>query len=118
VIFGFLAKGGGTPSCNVSYQSGPFVAEASGKPVTVAGTAFVVVHCSPAYTFDPETARPTYTGPNQFAPSGSRFVRALAKTGDNEGVVTWVVGLGARRAFKVAATTVPPGISTLTITFS
>ena len=118
VIFGFLAKSGGTPNCNVAYNSGPFTEDASGRPVTVAGTAFVVVRCTSAYTYEPETNRTTYTGPKRITPSGARYVRELAKTGDFEGVLSWVVGLTEQRAFKVAVTTVPPGLSTLTITFS
>ena len=117
VIFGFLAKSGGTPNCNVAYNNGPFTEDASGKPVSVPGSAFVVVRCTSAYTYDPVTNRTTYAG-KRLTPSGARYVRALVKTGEFEGVVTWVIGLGERRAFKVAVTSVPPGISTLTVTFS
>jgi hypothetical protein len=118
VIFGFLAKSGGTPDCSVAYKSGPFVEDGSGKPVNVAGAAFVVVRCSPAYGYDFETGRTTYTGSKHITPSSPRYVRALAETGDFEGVVSWVVGLSSRRGFTVAVTSVPPGVSTLTITFS
>jgi len=118
VIFGFITKSGGTPNCNVAYNGGPFTEDASGKPVAVAGAAFVVVRCTAAYTYDPETNRTTYTGPQRFTPSGAPYVRDLVKTGDFEGVVSWVVGLGGRRSFAVAVKTVPPGISTLTITFA
>ena len=117
MIFGFLAKGGGTPNCSIGYQSGPFVEDGSGKPVPVAGAAFVVVRCTSAYTYDPETNRTTFAG-KRVTPSGARFVRELAKNGDFEGVLSWVVGLSSRRAFTAAVATIPPGISNLTITFS
>ena len=84
----------------------------------VAGTAFVVVRCSPAYGYDFESGRTTYTGPKNLTPSGTTHVHALAETGDFEGVVSWVIGLDAQRPFSVAGTTIPPGVSTLTITFS
>ena len=118
VIFGFLARSGGTPNCNVAYQNGPFTEDASGRPVTVAGTAFVVVRCTSAYTYDPATNRTTYAGPKSIIPSSARYVREVVKIGDFEGVLSWVVGLSERRAFKVAVASVPPGISNLTITFS
>jgi hypothetical protein len=116
VIFGFLAKSGGTPNCNIAYNAGPFTEDSSGKRVTVPGSAFVVVRCTSAYTYDPVTNRTTYAA-KQLTPSGARYVDELVKTGDFEGVLTWVIGLGERHAFKVAVTSVPPGISNLTITF-
>jgi hypothetical protein len=118
VIFGFLAKSGGTPNCTVGYQNGPFTEDASGKSVTVLGAAFAVVRCTSAYTYDPATNRTTYTGPKSIIPSSARYVREVVKIGDFEGVLSWVVGLSERRAFKVAVASVPPGISNLTITFS
>jgi hypothetical protein len=118
LIFGFIVKTGGTPSCRVAYANGPFSQDATGATVTVLGTAFVVVRCSPAYGYDFESGRTTYTGPKRITPSGTQYVREIVETGDNEGVLTWVVGLDSQRPFRVIPTTVPPGVSTLAITFS
>jgi hypothetical protein len=121
VRFGFLTKTDAPPSCKVSYQPGPFTANASGIKVTVDGNAFVVVRCSPAYGYDFDTGNPTYTGPPIITPTGARSVRELVETGDFEGVLTWVIGLDAQRPYTVAAATMPHGAkfdSTLVITFS
>jgi hypothetical protein len=116
VAFAYEAGGVAPPSCRVGYQSGPFSQDASGAPVAVAGTAFVVVRCFPAYGFDFETGKRTYTGPKRIEATGTRHVREIVETGDNEGVLTWVVGLDAPRAFSIAATGAPA--KQLTITFS
>ncbi|HTD49084.1 MAG TPA: hypothetical protein VK771_00705 [Acidimicrobiia bacterium] len=118
VIFGFVAKSGGTPACSVAYSNGPFSSDASGAPVTVRGGAFLVVHCSPAAGHDFESGRTTYTGPTRIDPSGARHVRELVETGDFEGVVSWVVGLDTKRPFAVVPETIPPGVSTITVTIS
>jgi hypothetical protein len=121
VRFGFLINTDAPPSCNVSYQPGPFTADASGIKVSVDGNAFVVVRCSPAYGYDFNTGNPTYTGPPIITPTGARSVRELVETGDFEGVLTWVIGLDAKRPYSVAAATTPHGAkfdSALVITFS
>lgn len=118
VMFGFVEKQGGTPSCDVAYSNGPFVSDASGAAVTVRGAAFLTVRCTPAYGHDFESGRTTYTGPTRIDPSGVRHVRELVETGDFEGVVTWVVGLDTKRPFGVVPVTIPPGVSTVTLTIS
>ncbi len=118
LIFGFIVKTGGTPGCRVAYAKGPFSQDATGATVTVLGAAFVVVRCSPAYGYDFESGRTTYTGPKRITPARTQHVREIVETGDNEGVLTWVVGLDSQRPFRVIPTTVPPGVSTLAITFS
>jgi hypothetical protein len=121
VRFGFVAKADAPPSCKVSYQPGPFTADASGIKVSVDGNAFVVVRCSPAYGYDFESGKATYTGPPIITPTGARSVRKLVETGDFEGVLTWVIGLDSKRPYTVAAAAMPHGAkfaSTLVITFS
>jgi hypothetical protein len=86
--------------------------------VKIAGGAFVVVRCSPAYGYDFESGRTTYTGPKRIEAAGSHHVRELVETGDFEGVVTWVVGVDSQRPFRVSAATIPPGVSTVAIDFS
>jgi hypothetical protein len=118
VVFSYSVHGLAGPGCRAGYANGPFTEDASGRPVSVAGSAFVVVRCTPAYGYDYATGRTTYTGPKHVEPTGAEHVKQLAETGDFEGVVTWVVGLDARRPFRMAEQTVPPGLSTLTLTFS
>jgi hypothetical protein len=118
VIFSFILKGQGEPSCGVAYDSGPFSDDASGATVKVRGAAFLVLRCSPAYGHDFESGRTTYTGPKDVIPAGTRHLREIVETGDFEGVVTWVVGLDARRPFRMASTTIPPGVSTVALDIS
>lgn len=90
------------PGYRVEYQPGPFTRDASGEPVTVAGTAFLVVRLEPAYTYDFEAAEVVYRGPRDLTPEGTRHVRQVVNTGDFEAVVTWVIGLSARAPVAVA----------------
>jgi hypothetical protein len=95
-----------TPGVTVGYRSGPFTEDASGKPVSVAGSAFLLVRFEPAATAD-LSVNPlvtTYTGPASIVPTSSVFVKQVRKTGDFEGVLNWVVGLASRRPFSVHAT--------------
>jgi hypothetical protein len=116
VEFDFKAGGGEPPSCKISYRAGPFTQDASGEPVTVPGSAFVVVRCFPAYTYDFETGDTTYTGPKRIDPTGTHHVRAVVETGDFEGVLTWVIGLDAQRAFEISSMGTPSRL--LIVTFS
>jgi hypothetical protein len=116
-VFAFIIKGGGVPSCSVAYKSGPFSNDASGAAVTVAGGAFAVVRCSPAYGYDFESGKTTYTGPKRIDPTGTNHVRELVETGDFEGVVTWVIGLDSQRPYHAVAQRTPPGVSSLALTF-
>jgi len=118
VIFAFILKTAGTPSCGVAYDNGPFTSDATGAPVTVRGAAYLVVRCSPASGHDFESGRTTYTGPKRIDPSDAHHVQELVETGDFEGVVTWVVGLDTRQPFQVATTTIPPGVATFAVVIS
>jgi hypothetical protein len=106
VLFQYKVRGVAPPSCKIEYRTGPFVQDASGAPVTIAGYAFVVVRCFPAYTYAPETGATTFAE-KRIHPAGMRHVRELVKTGDNEGVLTWVIGLDSRRPFTIAAKGTP-----------
>ena len=117
VVFTFRRHGTAVPSCTVDYRDGPFSSEASGAPVAVAGTAFVLVRCEPGYGYDFETGQPTYTGPKRVVvPSPTSHVHEVVETGDSEGVVTWVIGLDGKRAFTITATGAP--VRQLIVTFS
>lgn len=91
----------GQPGVQVSYQQPPFTEDGSGEPVTVEGSAFLVVRFEPATTFDIETGEPTYDGPDQILPVNTHWVREVRLTGSFEGVVNWLVGLDSERGFSV-----------------
>jgi hypothetical protein len=107
VAFDFTGKGTDRPGYSVTYGTPPFTADASGAVVPVAGNAFVVVKVRPGYGYDYETGRPTYTGPKSVPVANTNHVRAIVETGDNEGYLTWVIGLDAKRPFSVQATGTP-----------
>src|SRR5438105_1248768 len=83
--------------------------DGSGRRIRVAGSAFLVVHLSPAATAETnaDQLKFTYKGPNRLHSGGLRYVREVVKTGDFEGVVTWAIGLSERRPFRVSASTRP-----------
>ncbi len=93
------------PGYRVVYATGPFVEDGSGNPVEVDGDAFVVVRMEPASGFDLESGEGelVYKGPKRIEGSdhGASEVGELARTGDFEAVLTWVVGLSDRVDFKV-----------------
>jgi len=119
VSFDFTTEANGKPKCTIGYAQPPFTMDGSGKPVTVAGSAFVQVRCEPAYGYDFETGTTTYTGPKQITATGTQHVRQLVETGDFEGVLSWVIGLDAQRPFTVAtaAVTGPQAQTRLAIRF-
>ena len=116
VTFTFQKSGTAVPSCKVEYKPGPFVQDGSGKPVAVAGSAFLTVRCEPAYGYDFVAGTPTYTGSKRITPSGTRHVRGVVEVGDFEGVLNWVIGLDTQRGFGISAGGTPARV--LTITFS
>jgi hypothetical protein len=82
------------------------IEDGSGKPLAVAGAAFLVVRLTPAMTAEisGEDVTPTYTGPREIAPStDARFLRDVVKTGDFESVVTWAIGVDRKRPFRTTA---------------
>ena len=107
VIFDFNGKGTDPPGYSVTYGTPPFVGDASGAPIAVAGNAFVVVKVKPGYGFDFVTGKQTYSGPKSVPVGHTNHVRAIVETGDFEGVLTWVIGLDSKRAFSVQATGTP-----------
>jgi hypothetical protein len=107
VIFDFTVNGADPPGYTLTYGTPPFVADASGAPVAVAGNAFVVVKIQPGYSYDFETGRQTYNGPKSIPIAHANHVRAIVETGDSEGVMTWVIGLDVKRPFRFSATARP-----------
>jgi hypothetical protein len=90
-----------TPGYEVSYEPADTakIEDGSGNPVEIAGDAFLVVKLKPAMTakVDGDQVTKTYTGPRRLA--GTAPVTEVVKTGDFEGVVTWVIGLDTKRPF-------------------
>jgi hypothetical protein len=107
VVFDFTGKGTDPPGYSVTYGTAPFVGDASGAPIAVAGSAFVVVKVKPGYGYDFATGKQTYNGPRSVQVGHTNHVRAIVETGDFEGVLTWVIGLDTKRAFSVQATGTP-----------
>jgi hypothetical protein len=80
--------------------------DATGNPLAIAGSAFLVLRLYPAMTaeINGEDVTPTYTGPRSIAPADTKVVREIAKTGDFEAVVTWAIGIDKKRPFTVTST--------------
>ncbi len=100
VLFGFEQQASG-PGYEVSYQPADTakVEDGSGNPVEIDGEAFLVVKLTPAMTakIDGDQVTKTYTGPNRLPGTGP--IAEVVKTGDFEGVVTWVIGLDRKHLF-------------------
>lgn len=90
------------PGFEVSYQPADAakVEDGSGNAVEIPGDAFLVVKLMPAMTakIDGDQVTKTYTGPNRLP--GTDPVTEVVKTGDFEGVVTWVIGLDRELPFS------------------
>jgi peptidoglycan hydrolase-like protein with peptidoglycan-binding domain len=104
VVFEFRAA---LPGFGVRYVDPPIVADGSGDPVPVEGSAFLQARMEPASGFDLDAGVPVFTGPDRIsgASAGTAVVREVVRTGDFEAVLTWVVGVGSRAGFRV--TTLP-----------
>ncbi|HET9730716.1 MAG TPA: hypothetical protein VFR41_14900 [Acidimicrobiia bacterium] len=100
VAFGFRAARATHADCAARSSNGPFVNDASGAPVAVQGEAFIVVRCSPASAFDFANGVATFSR-NRISVSGTNHVTEVVKLGDNEGVLSWVIGLDTTRPFNI-----------------
>jgi hypothetical protein len=109
VVFQF--RGDGLPGYRVEYANPPFVEDGSGNPVSVDGSAFVVVRMEPASGFDLNTGEGeiVYKGPKrlQGSAAGTAAIKELVRTGDFEAVLTWTVGLDAKVPFLVTTASSP-----------
>ena len=104
VVFEFEEQAPG-PGFEVSYQPADTakIEVGSGNPIDIDGDAFLVVKLNPAMTakIDGEQVNKTYTGPRRLP--GTDPITEVVKTGDFEGVVTWVIGLDSKRSFTTNA---------------
>lgn len=101
IVFEFA--GPGRPQLTVAVASPPFVQDASGQPVTVAGRTFLTLKLYDASGY------PTYAGPDSFSP-GYPALTALVNNGDFEGYVSWVAGLAGRPCYDISTLSGPTRI--------
>ena len=111
VTFEFKPRGtdaDGPVGWKAAYQSGPVTEDGSGKTVPVKGSAFLVLHMN-AQGFDltKSDAPDTYGGPTSLEAAGATRVQQVRRTGDFEGVLTWVIGLDRVRPFHITTGTGP-----------
>jgi hypothetical protein len=87
----------------VAYEPGPITEDGSGKAVAVKGTAYLVVHMNAqGVDLTKADAPATYTGPASIETAGTTRIQQVRRTGDFEGVLSWVIGLDRRRPFHVS----------------
>ena len=111
VVFAF-ASGSPVPvPVTISIVQPPFTLFGSGAPVTIAGQRFYKVQFEPASTFDFTSGHPTYTGPTNIVPNGTHHVLQVVNTVAFEGVVTWIIGVGADDEFVFGGSATPPSLN-------
>ena len=107
VEFAFRKTEPGPPGFDVAYMPADqaLVEDGSGAPITVDGTAYLVVRFEPAATADLSGDRlvRTYTGPRRLPAADAKFVREIVKSGDFEAVLTWVIAVSEQRPFRTTA---------------
>jgi hypothetical protein len=105
VVFEFR---GDLPGYRVEYTAPPVREDGSGRRVRVAGEALVRIRMEPASAYDLEAGTPTFRpGRLLGARAGTSVVREVVRAGDFEAVLTWVVGLRKRVAFRVRTLRAP-----------
>jgi hypothetical protein len=98
---------GGLPGYSVQYVEPPIIADASGLEVDIEGSAFIQMRMEPAAGHDPETGDETYVGALELKPDLPSLLEA-ERTGDFEGVLTWVLGVSEEADFRVWTLDGPP----------
>ncbi|HZQ77865.1 MAG TPA: hypothetical protein VFE55_11075 [Acidimicrobiia bacterium] len=94
---------GGPVAWKAAYQPGPVTEDGSGRPVPMKGAAFLVVHFSAqGADLTKADAPDTYTGPTSLEAAGATRIQQVRRTGDFEGVLTWVIGVDRQRPFHVS----------------
>jgi hypothetical protein len=104
VVFEFSEQ---VPGYKVAWTPKPLMAT-SGKEVTLAGTAALVVRMEQASGFDLDKGKPTYTGAKTVQPLGTEHVQELAQVEDFEAVLSWGLGAKAEVPFRVSTLASPP----------
>lgn len=105
VTFEFKPQPGesdGPVGWKAAYEPGPITEDGSGEKVPVKGTAFLVVTMSATGAdLSQEAAPATYNGPTSLVAAGASRIQQVRRTGDFEGVLTWVIGVDKQRPFHV-----------------
>jgi hypothetical protein len=105
VTFEFKPRTGdaaGPVGWKAAYEPGPVTEDASGRTVPVKGGAFLVVHFSAqGVDLSKADAPDTYSGPTSLEAAGATRIEQVRRTGDFEGVLTWVIGVDKQRPFHV-----------------
>ena len=105
VTFEFKPRPGdaaGPVGWKAAYEPGPITEDASGRAIPVKGTAYLVVHMNAqGVDLTKENAPATYTGPTTLEAAGATRIQQVRRTGDFEGVLSWVIGLDRKRPFHV-----------------
>jgi hypothetical protein len=101
----------GPVAWKAAYEPAPITEDGSGRPVKIKGTAFLVVTMSASGAdLSQEAAPATYTGPTSIEAADSTRIQQVRRTGDFEGVLTWVIGLDKKRPFHVSTEDSPARI--------
>jgi hypothetical protein len=90
------------PGWAVSSKTGQPVQDGSGKPVAVAGQAYLFVRMADAGEADPQTGQIVYTGSTRITPADAVVITEVVATGDFEGVLSWAIGLRTGSPFRVS----------------
>ena len=92
---------GDVPGYRIGYVERPIVADGSGDEIQIDGAAVLEVHFEPASGFDLSgEGRQVYNGPNRLD-LATRAVLDVARVGDFEANLVWVVGVDAKAPFRV-----------------
>ncbi|CAB4961068.1 unannotated protein [freshwater metagenome] len=104
-----LEFSGALPGYDVRYVDGPIRADPSDQVLAVDGSAYLLIRLEPASGVDlmADGAPTTYTGPGVIR-GDTVVVREAVAAGDFEAVMSWVLGVDGRQAFRVTELTGPP----------
>lgn len=106
VVFHFA--GDERPGYEVEWVDGPVAAAGSGRVVDVAGSSRLRIVFDPASGVDLATGDISYEGPNRLdLPADGSTVLDVARSGDFEAVMTWVVGTDEVVPFRVLTLSEP-----------
>lgn len=99
----FQFRDPGVPGVHAEYVARP-TADGSGAAVKVAGAAYLEIRLSPAAGADltGETPVTTYSGPRRVPGDDAKAVTEVVRSGDFEGVLTWVIGVRSKAKFRVS----------------
>jgi hypothetical protein len=99
----FELAGTKRPRLTVDIANPPIVEDASGLPVKVAGSAFLMLRLYDA------SGSPTHTDPSLNSPGYPNLVN-LVNSGDYEGYVTWIAGLLGSACYRITTLSNPTRI--------